>query len=77
MTTTNACLQHKPLYRNMYTTTRIKNRKKQTNIQNCQNYSINASDENGITEIVNWACKTNLTPPLFIKVQIPSQDLGF
>ena len=47
------------------------------NIQNCQNYSINASDENGITEIVNWASKTNLTPPLFIKVQIPSQDLGF
>ena len=76
MTTTDACLQHKPLYRYMYTTTRIKNRKKKKHT-NCQNYSINASDENGITEIVNWACKTNLTSPLFIKVQIPSQDFGF
>ena len=73
MTTTDDCLQHKPLYRNMYTTTRIKNRKKQS-IQNCQNYSTNASDENGITELVNWARKTNLTLLLFIKVQIPSQD---
>ena len=62
----------------MYITTRIKNRKKKkTDIQNCQNYSINASDETGITEIVNWARKTNLTQPLFIKVQIPSQDFGF
>jgi uncharacterized protein YxeA len=55
----------------------LKIERKKTKHTKLSNYSIDASDENGITEIVNWACKTNLTSPLFIKVQIPSQDLGF